>query len=119
MRNYDSVLCHHELRASFDSCKLWDLDKCSCRLDSPLYPIKTLPVLTFTRHQEPIYTLEFSPCGTLLASGSFDKFVLIWCVKTGNLVSTFQVDGGIFEICWNFTGDKVGASASDRTVNYR
>ena len=28
----------------------------------------------------------------------------------------FQGTGGIFEVCWNSRGDKVGASASDGTV---
>ena len=31
-------------------------------------------------------------------------------------VHSYKGTGGIFEVCWNSRGDKVGASASDGTV---
>lgn len=31
---------------------------------------------------------------------------------------SYRGTGGIFEVCWNSTGDKVGASASDGSVSY-
>uniref|UniRef100_T1JIA5 Anaphase-promoting complex subunit 4 WD40 domain-containing protein n=1 Tax=Strigamia maritima TaxID=126957 RepID=T1JIA5_STRMM len=37
-------------------------------------------------------------------------------VLTGNLVHSYKGTGGIFEVCWNSRGDKVGASASDGSV---
>lgn len=33
---------------------------------------------TLTKHQEPVYSVAFSPDGKHLASGSFDKCVHIW-----------------------------------------
>lgn len=30
---------------------------------------------------------------------------------------SYRGTGGIFEVCWNSTGDKVGASASDGSVS--
>ncbi|CAL8370359.1 unnamed protein product [Boreogadus saida] len=71
---------------------------------------------TLTRHQEPVYSVAFSPDGRHLASGSFDKCVHIWNTQTGALVHSYRGTGGIFEVCWNATGDKVGASASDGSV---
>ncbi|KTG01950.1 hypothetical protein cypCar_00009096 [Cyprinus carpio] len=87
--------------ASFDSTvRLWDAERGAC-------------IHTLTRHQEPVYSVAFSPDGRHLASGSFDKCVHIWNTQSGALVNSYRGTGGIFEVCWNSTGDKVGASASD------
>lgn len=120
--------------ASFDSTvRLWDVERGVC-------------IHTLTRHQEPVYSVAFSPDGKHLASGSFDKCVHIWNTtvraelqsalrqtaeqrriivthlfvapfQTGALVHSYRGTGGIFEVCWNSTGDKVGASASDGSVS--
>ena len=37
--------------------------------------------------------------------------------KNGALIHTYRGTGGIFEVCWNHRGDKVGASASDGSVS--
>ena len=50
---------------------------------------------------------------------------IIWCFcccccsQTGELVHVYKGSGGIFEVCWNYRGDKVGASAADGTVRTR
>ncbi|MGH0167374.1 UNVERIFIED_CONTAM: hypothetical protein FKN15_008168 [Acipenser sinensis] len=91
--------------ASFDSTvRLWDVDRGIC-------------IHTLTKHQEPVYSVAFSPDGRYLASGSFDKCVHIWNTQTGALVHSYRGTGGIFEVCWNAGGDKVGASASDGSVS--
>ncbi|XP_023330153.1 F-box-like/WD repeat-containing protein TBL1XR1-A [Eurytemora carolleeae] len=90
--------------ASFDSTvRLWDVERGTC-------------THTLTRHKEPVYSVAFSPDGKYLASGSFDKCVHIWSTQSGQLVHSYLGTGGIFEVCWNSRGDKVGASASDGTV---
>ena len=38
--------------------------------------------------------------------------------KSGDLVHVYRGSGGIFEVCWNYKGDKVGASAADGTVTF-
>lgn len=90
--------------ASFDSTvRLWDVERGEC-------------LNTLTRHTEPVYSVAFSPDGKFLASGSFDKCVHIWSARSGQLVHSYKGTGGIFEVCWNSRGDKVGASASDGSV---
>ena len=90
--------------ASFDSTvRLWDVERGSC-------------LHTLTRHREPVYSVAFSPDGKYLASGSFDKCVHIWSTQSGQLVHSYTGTGGIFEVCWNSNGTKVGASAADGTV---
>lgn len=37
-------------------------------------------------------------------------------LQSGALVNSYRGTGGIFEVCWNSVGDKVGASASDGSV---
>ena len=113
--------------ASFDSTvRLWDVERGEC-------------LHTLSRHTEPVYSVAFSPDGKYLATGSFDKCVNIWNIavslhyhftslanfflhtcysrfKSGELVHFYRGSGGIFEVCWNYRGDKVGASAADGTV---
>ncbi len=38
-------------------------------------------------------------------------------LQSGELVHVYKGSGGIFEVCWNYRGDKVGASAADGTVS--
>lgn len=55
--------------ASFDSTvRLWEAERGQC-------------LHTLTKHQEPVYSVAYSPDGKFLASGSFDKCVHIWDVK--------------------------------------
>jgi len=90
--------------ASFDaSIKLWDPEAGAC-------------INTLNKHLDPVYSVSFSPNGDYLASGSFDRCLHIWSVKDGNLVKTYRGSGGIFEVCWNSTGDKVASCFSNNTV---
>ena len=37
--------------------------------------------------------------------------------QSGSVVRSYRGSGGIFEVCWNSRGTRVGASASDGTVS--
>lgn len=90
--------------ASFDSTiKLWD--------------VETGSVLhSLVAHGDPVYSVAFSPNGEYLASGSLDKCMHIWSVKEAKVVKTYVGSGGIFEVCWNKEGDKIGACFSNNVV---
>lgn len=90
--------------ASYDTTvKLWELERGSC-------------VLSLSKHQEPVYSLSFSPDGRYIASGSFDRALNVWSTQTGTLVHSYHGNGGIFEVQWSPRGDKVAACFSDNTL---
>ena len=131
--------------ASFDSTvRLWEVERGTClhnltKHDEPVYR----PVFSFITSLIAIFSfitsfphflsfmtsffenklknssksVSFSPDGKLIASGSFDRWIHIWSTTSGELVHSYRGTGGIFEICWNSRGDKVGASASDGSVS--
>lgn len=91
--------------ASFDSTvRLWEIEKGTC-------------IHTLRRHQDPVYSISFSPDGRYIASGSFDKWLFIWSTLDGSLVRQYGAESGIFEVCWNKDGNKLAASFSDNTVS--
>ena len=49
---------------------------------------------------------------------SMSLFIVDVYFQSGSLVNSYKGTGGIFEVCWNHCGDKVGASASDGSVSY-
>ncbi|XP_008562183.1 PREDICTED: F-box-like/WD repeat-containing protein TBL1X [Galeopterus variegatus] len=79
--------------ASFDSTvRLWDVERGVC-------------IHTLTKHH-----FEFLEKFPFIGSGDL-------CARiSGSLVHSYRGTGGIFEVCWNARGDKVGASASDGSV---
>ena len=91
-------------RASFDSTvRLWDSEKGVC-------------LHTLRKHQDPVYSISFSNDGRYIASGSFDKWLLIWSTNDGSLVRQYKADSGLYEVCWNKDGTQLAASSSDNTV---
>ncbi|PWA53942.1 G-protein beta WD-40 repeat-containing protein [Artemisia annua] len=90
--------------ASFDSTiKLWDVETGSL-------------LHSLAAHGDPVYSVAFSPNGEYLASGSLDKCMHIWSVKEAKVVKTYVGSGGIFEVCWNKEGDKIGACFSNNVL---
>ena len=57
-----------------------------------------------------------APLHRYLASGSFDRTLDIWNVQDGALIKTYEGQGGIFEVCWERSGNYVAACFSNKTV---
>jgi len=90
--------------ASFDhTVKLWDV-------------AGSKELCTLSKHTDPVYSVAFSPTGEYIASASFDRNIHIWSVKDGSLIRSHRCLGGIFEVCWNSTGDYVAACSTNNTV---
>ncbi|KAI9552266.1 hypothetical protein GHT06_022628 [Daphnia sinensis] len=91
---------------SFASCST---DQCIhvCKLGSDK------PTKSFQGHTNEVNAIKWDPQGNLLASCSHD---IVYSVS-GQLLHSYKGTRGIFEVCWNSRGDKVGASAFDGSVN--
>lgn len=54
---------------------------------------------------------------SVLIIGDQNIYLVFLTLQSGQLVHSYKGTGGIFEVCWNSRGDKVGASASDGSVS--
>lgn len=82
------------------------------------------PNLKLTGHASPIYSLSFSNSTAkqnagFLASGSFDKSILLWnvggfCADNYNVLS--GANNAILQLDWSKTDDNIYAATADKTV---
>merc|ERR1712139_405881 len=76
------------------------------------------PIMLLSGHEGEVMTLKFSPDGTVCASGSFDKTILLWRVFTSDCENYMLLQGHrntVLELHWT-QNDKVISCSPDRTV---
>ncbi len=79
-------------------------------------PVQTLPY-TYTGHRGPVLSVEWSPDGTRIASGSVDQTVQVWAAESGRLLQTCTGHRGpVLSVAWSPDGTRIASASEDRTV---
>lgn len=68
-------------------------------------------------HQGPVYSVQFSPCGLFLATGSFDNTVKIWdpLMPQAELHSLRKHSSNISDLSWSADSTRLLSGSYDRT----
>ena len=72
---------------------------------------------TFFGHSGSVLTVDWSPDGTKVASGSSDDTVKIWNPDTGAVEKTLSHSGDVRQIAWSPDGTVLASASNDYTVN--
>ena len=62
-----------------------------------------------THRNRRVWSVAWSPDGTKVASGSWDKTLKIWNAKTGKCDSTLTVDSAVYSVAFSPDGSKIAA----------
>ena len=68
-------------------------------------------------HTDYVETVSFSPDGTILASGAYDRIVRLWDVETRQEIATLEGhEGGVYSVSFSLDGTILASSANDGTI---
>ena len=78
--------------------------------DPNLPPAKYLgkPHIGQVKHESDVKALSWSPCGTMLAAGGYDKKIIIWDVETFDKILTIEVEDWVECLDWSPDGELLG-----------
>jgi transducin (beta)-like 1 len=100
--------------ASFDgTARAWDAATGECAAVLKHY---SDPERARAGHHS-VYSVAWSPCGRLLATGSIDGAARIWSVPDGALLRTYKAAGGVFEVTWDKTGRRLAVSTNAKVAH--
>ena len=72
---------------------------------------------TLEGHSWDVYSVAYSPDGTKIISGSYDKTVKIWDANTGECLKTLEGhSSGAYSVAYSPDGTKIISGLSDKTI---
>ncbi|MDB9450641.1 protein kinase domain-containing protein [Dolichospermum circinale] len=72
---------------------------------------------TLTGHSSLVWSVAYSPDGQTLASGSFDKTIKLWNIKTGNLLQTLEGHSdSVDSVAYSPNGQTLASGSRDSTI---
>jgi len=88
---------------------------------SCIYQASTLSAaaMVLSGHESCVYTLKFSPDGTVCASGSHDKTILLWRVFSARCENFSMLRGhlhAVVELHWTQDGERIVSCSPDNTI---
>lgn len=90
------------------------------RKPEPLVPPEDVSwqcILTLTGHVYEVYSVAISPDGQTLASGSVDKTIKLWNLKTGDLLRTLTGhEGYVRSVAISPDGQTLASGSRDKTI---
>ncbi len=71
----------------------------------------------FTGHNDTIYCAALSPDGQILATGSYDRTVILWNVASGEILRSLTGhNGAIYDLDFDPSGQLLATASADQTV---
>jgi WD40 repeat protein len=82
-----------------------------------LYDAKTYQEVKYLESYSPLTSVSFSPDGSMLASGSYDKTIKLWEVKSGNLIRTLTGHTNhVISVSFSPDGSMLASGSGDKTI---
>jgi len=76
------------------------------------------PIMLLSGHKAEVFTMKFSPTGKNIASGSFDKTILLWKVhgECDNYAVLKGHTSAVLELHWSVGEDYIFSASADKTM---
>lgn len=77
------------------------------------------PTMQLVGHESEVNALEFSPSGTLLASGSFDRTLVLWSIESTSCDAIAVMRGhksSVTDVKWLCDGETIVTASADKTA---